>query len=111
MDKRRVSKIQREIRDERRRVSTHESLKAIATSLKRVKLKGAQTRGNEPMFVSTEFPDARPISIPFHGRNASIPPKTAKNILNDLEADIFRFLQRLNEEENDYVQEDSDEIH
>lgn len=111
MDRRKLKIIGRQIREARRRVNTYSDLAAIATSLKREKLSGARARGKEPMFVSTEFSDARPISIPFHGKNKSIPPGTAKNILNDLEFDVLRFLERLDEEEYGYVQEDSEGIH
>jgi hypothetical protein len=111
MDRRKLKIIGQQIREARRRVATYNDLAAIAISLKRERLTGARARGKEPMFVSTEFQDVRPISIPFHGRNKSIPPGTAKNILNDLEADVLRFLERLDEEENDYVQEDSEGVH
>lgn len=106
MDARKLDRIQRDIAAARRRVVTYSDLVSIATSLRRKKLKAAGARGKEPAFVSIEFPNARPISIPFHGNNASIARGTAKNILNDLEGDVFRFRERLRREaEDDYVQE------
>lgn len=107
MDARKLEKIKRQIRELRRqRVVTYSDLISLATSLKRAKLKGAQTRGKEPAFISLEFPNARPISIPFHGKNSSMAHGTVKNILNDLEGDVFRFEEMLRrEKEEDYIDE------
>jgi hypothetical protein len=61
-------------------------------------------RGKEPAFVSTVFPNARPISIPDHGsRNLS--PTVQKNVLNDLEEDVFRVEEKLRKEAENDVQE------
>jgi len=99
-----LRKIERDIAAARRRSNTHRDLKAIATKLRRVRLKGAAVRGKEPAFVSTVFPKAHPISIPDHGsRNLS--PWVQRNVLNDLEGDVLRFEEKLRKEEQDDVQE------
>lgn len=109
MDACKLDKIKREIRELRRqRVVTYSDLVAIAASLKRVKLAKAQTRGKEPAFVSTVFSNARPISIPFHGKNKGMATGTVKNILNDLEDDVFRFEEIIRKEAGeDYIDESS----
>jgi len=106
MNARKLRKIQDAIDAARRKAVTHSDLESIALSLGRVRLKGAQVRGKEPAYVSTVFSDARPISIPDHGAS-TIKPNTKKNILNDLEADIFRHRARLEEEAED-VQESNE---
>ncbi len=91
MNARKIGKIEKELYNLRRKsVVTTAELQSLAKSLGRRKLTGAQVRGKEPGWVSNEFPQLRPISIPFHGNNSSVAPGTAKNILNDLEEDIFR---------------------
>ena len=73
-----------------KRVVTYGDLNSFARKIGRRKLKGAQTRGDEPNWVSDEFPEMRPISIPFHGKNSTCPTGTAKNIMNDFEEDVLR---------------------
>lgn len=107
MDARKLDRIKREIRKLRRqRVVTYSDLASLAASLKRVKLAGAQTRGKEPAFVSTVFSYARPISIPYHGKNKGMATGTVKNILNDLEGDVLRFEEQIRKEAGeDYIDE------
>ncbi len=72
----------------RKSAITTSDLESFARSIGRRKLKGGQVRGKEPVWVSDEFPEARPISIPFHGRNRNFSIGTAKSILNDFDEDI-----------------------
>ena len=50
-------------------------------------------RGHEPTYISEAFPEARPITIPSHPGN--MPIGTARNILNDLDGDIFLWQEYL----------------
>jgi len=67
-------------------------LQSLAKSLGREKWKG---RGKEPTWISNIFPNARPISIPDHP--GALPKFTARNILDQLEQDIFMFEDELDE--------------
>lgn len=84
MTKRKLAKLRREL----------ESLRAGRYNLRYCELvRFAETlgrrfdpsRGKEPTYVSTPFPQLRPLSIPGH-RNAN--PYTAGSILDSLEQDI-----------------------
>jgi hypothetical protein len=61
-------------------------------------LKGAKARGKEPIWVSTEFEDLFPLSIPRHG-GRDIAPGTKDSILDQLELDVISWDERLAEEE------------
>lgn len=58
-------------------------LKKIAKGLGRV----VANRGKEPTFISTPFPQLRPLSIPSHG-GRDLPFGTKRSILNQLEDDL-----------------------
>jgi hypothetical protein len=102
-----LRKIQRELATLRRKAVTHRDVVSVATKLGRKRLKGAAVRGKEPTFVSTVFSQARPISIPDHG-NSNLSPTVQKNVINDLEEDVWRFQEELRREAEDNVQEDSE---
>lgn len=76
-------------------------LERLARSLGRVRHK----RGSEPNWVSTKFPDLRPVSIPHHG-DQDLKRYTAQDILNQLELDIERFEALLNENGNGMEDDD-----
>lgn len=105
MNNAKLSKLKKELArllNKRGAVTTGE-LEQFAKKLGRRKLTGSQVRGKEPAWVSDELPDARPISIPFHGKNATSAPKTIKNILYDLEGDIAELeMKYARESEHDY---------
>jgi hypothetical protein len=94
MDDRKLAKIRREIDSARQKGVTARDLIRIATALGRREFGG---RGKEPTFISTPFPHARPISIPKHG-NKNLKPGTKKNILNDLENDWLRHMEKLDKD-------------
>jgi len=105
MNARKLAKIKADIDSARRKAVTARDLIAIATALGRKEFTG---RGKEPTYLSTVFPFARPIAIPKHG-NATIPPGTKKNILNDLEDDWLRFKEKVDKEaEASHVEENYD---
>jgi len=94
MDVKKLAKIKREIDSARQGAGNlrHRDLEKIAKMLGRVRSK---ERTNEPTYVSTLLPDANVITIPDHSRG--INKFTAKNILNQLEEDVFKFeeIQRI----------------
>jgi hypothetical protein len=104
MTEEKLRKIEREIAAARRRAVTHRDIASIATKLGRKRLKGAMARGKEPAFISTVFPNARPISIPDHS-NQNLSFGVQKNVLNDLEEDVFRHREQLRREAENDVQE------
>jgi hypothetical protein len=80
---RKLDKIKREIASARRAIHniTGRDLRGIAARLGR---KRDTSRGKEPTFVSTLF-EANPISIPDDVKGDG----TKRNILDDLESDVF----------------------
>lgn len=106
MTEEKLRKIHRDLNALRRKAVTHREVASLAAKLGRKRLKGGMARGKEPTFVSKEFPQARPISIPDHS-NRNLSPTVQKNVLNDLEEDVFRFQEKLRKEAEDDVQENS----
>lgn len=98
MTRKKLEQIKRQMEWARRRSNSHGDLAGIAQSLGRKRAKGSQVRGKEPAYLSTEFPNLRPLTIPYHsGRD--IVKGTAASILNQLEEDVLLFEQRLDVEE------------
>lgn len=63
---------------------------ALAKKLGRKIKKG----GKHPMWISEEFPNLRPLSIPHHG-SRDLPTGTRGSIANQLELDILRWEEKL----------------
>ena len=107
-DLRKVGKLEKKLRELLRKptVTTGE-LQSFARSIGRRKPSKSQVRGKEPNWISDEFPEARPISIPFHGRNRAVSIGTAKSILYDFEEDVIKLRLKYSKdnEGNDDIQE------
>lgn len=84
MKSNKVAKLRRELESLRRRggIKPNE-LESLARSLGRAK----HPRGSEPTWVSEEFPNLRPVSIPHHG-GRDLNRFTAGGILDQLEVDL-----------------------
>jgi hypothetical protein len=85
MDKKKLKKISREIRSLRAGSANvrRRQLVSVAKKLGRVK----DNRGKEPTFISTVFPNLRPITIPSHP--GALKRFTVESILDQLEEDVF----------------------
>ena len=93
MDEKKLAKIERMIAECRKKSNRHRDLEHIVVALERRRVK----RGKEPTYESVAFPAANMITIPDHGTK-SIRPGTLKNILNQLEEDVWRFKDALEKE-------------
>lgn len=93
MNEKKLAKIKREIDSARQGAANlkHRDLEKIAKMLGRVRSKD---RTSEPTYKSTLLSDANVITIPDHSKGVN--KFTARNILNQLEEDVYRF-----EEENE----------
>lgn len=89
MDKKKLKKIIEKIRSLRAgSANVHRrELISVAQKMGRKEF----NRGKEPTFISTVFPELRPITIPSHP--GSMPIGTVKNILIQFEDDVFRWQQ------------------
>jgi len=67
-------------------------LESLARALGRVRSK----KGKHPTWVNKTFPDLRPLSIPHHG-SKDLNRITANNILDQLELDINKFEEIIEE--------------
>jgi|RhiMetdeSRZDD1v2_1073273.scaffolds.fasta_scaffold445779_2 hypothetical protein len=67
-------------------------LESLAQALGRQRAK----RGSEPTWVSSVFPDLRPLSIPHHSKE--VKRFTAESILDQLEMDVHRWEEELKSE-------------
>ena len=67
----------------------NQELVSLAEALGRTRSK----RGNEPTYISRLLPQSKPISIPNHP--GSLNKRTADNILDALEQDIFNLEEML----------------
>ncbi len=110
MDSEKVGKLEEELKELlRKRTVTTGELESFARSIGRRKPSKSQVRGKEPNWISDEFPEARPISIPFHGRNRDVPKGTARSILYDFEEDVIKlrlkYSKSKDNERNDDIQE------
>jgi hypothetical protein len=90
-----IRKLRSEIEALRNRgwVKTAE-LEALARRLGRRRAK----RGKEPTWISDEFPDRRPVSIPSHPGDVN--RFTARSILDQLEGDLDRYEELLQSQED-----------
>jgi hypothetical protein len=95
MNKKKIRKLRKRLETLRIRpgnIKARELIK-LAQQLGRVPI----ARGKHPTYVSEPFPRSNPISIPNHpGAMKSV---IAKNILDQLEQDVFAFEAKLEEEE------------
>jgi hypothetical protein len=103
MTRKKLEKIKREITSARQRSNTFNDLARIAISLERER----RDRGKEPAFISKAFPNANPITIPFHS-GKDVARGTARNILNQLEEDVGRFEERFDQEGESEDDDDED---
>lgn len=90
MDWKRLEKLSAELNSLRRGRHKARAYQQLAAALGRRLVK----RGKEPMWESEVFADLFPLSIPDHG-GADIPIGTQKSILNQLESDISRWHEAL----------------
>lgn len=94
MDVKKLAKIKKTIEDCRGKLFNirPRDLKKIATALGRQEV----DRGKEPTYESQEL-DTNVITIPQHGAR-TVAPGTARNILDQLENDVFLFEEQLEEQ-------------
>jgi len=78
---------------------------ALASVLGREAVAG---RGKEPTFLSRDFPDLRPLTIPKHG-GKDLKTGTKNSILNQLEDDISRHEMELGEDDDEHKEQADDE--
>jgi hypothetical protein len=100
----RLAKLKRELATLRRSQAKAADLESLARRLGRRKIK----RGKEPTWESTEFPHHYPLSIPHHG-GRDIPLGTRRNILDQLEKDLFAWEIRLDQEQDGELNDDDAE--
>ncbi len=91
MDLKGLTNLKRELEGCRRRQPKAVELEALARQLGRER---NPDRGKEPTYVSREFPDLRPLSIPNH-KGKDIPKGTKNSILNQMEDDVLAWEERL----------------
>jgi hypothetical protein len=84
MDRKKLEKLQSELDQMRLRSVKAADLQSLAARLGR----DTQKRGKHPMWVSGEFPDLFPLSIPDHGGGRDTSPKVKKVALENLQLDI-----------------------
>lgn len=91
MNKKKLKKVQRQVDSLRLSLASIRSqdLVRLMKKLGRRRIK----RGKEPSYISDEFPDARPITVPSHP--GTLKRGTAASILDDIEGDIFRWEEAL----------------
>jgi hypothetical protein len=78
-----LARLSRELDRMRGSVQTARSLEAMAKKLGRTPAR----RGKEPSWVSVQFPELRPVSIPHHG-SRDLSPGVQRNILESFYEDI-----------------------
>jgi hypothetical protein len=83
MDRKKLSKIRRDLDALRRSQPKATDLQRLARRLGRRR----DDRGKHPMYGSEAFPNHRPLSIPNH-KGRDYPPGTRDSILNQLEEDL-----------------------
>jgi hypothetical protein len=108
MNRRKLDKLKRELAQCRRGSRKAADLEGLATRLGRKKWSGK--RGKEPIWVSAEFDDLHPLSIPHHGgRDLAI--GTQRSIIDQLEDDVLAWEEMLGDEfgESDEGSNDDDD--
>lgn len=97
----RLDKLRKELAGLRRSQAKAADLESLARRLGRKKVK----RGKEPTWESEEFSHLHPLSIPHHG-GRDIPIGTKRNILDQLEKDLFSWEMRLDQEQDGELNDD-----
>ena len=96
MTPKKLDKLRRELAGFRRAQAKAANLESLAGRLGRKRVK----RGKEPTWESMEFNELFPLAIPHHG-GRDLPPGTRRNILDQLEQDVFAWEKRLDQDEDD----------
>lgn len=104
MNRRKLERIQREISGLRRGQAKAADVVRIAIQLGRQPAK----RGKHPTFIHPIFRELRPLSIPAHA-GKDLPPGTKNNILNQLDDDVLRWTEWLDEQGEDDKPDDEGE--
>jgi hypothetical protein len=95
LDLKRIQKLRAQLEILRRQGGLKASqLESFARRLGRRRAK----RGKEPTWVSDDFPDIRPVSIPSH--RGDLNRFTAGSILDQLEADLDRYEDHIRSDES-----------
>jgi hypothetical protein len=93
MNRKKLDKLRKRVEELRKKGGIGGAeLESLARALGRVPFK----RGKEPTWVNEIFPDLRPLSIPRHG-SKDLNKITANKILDELELDIDKFEENLEE--------------
>jgi predicted RNA binding protein YcfA (HicA-like mRNA interferase family) len=96
MNRKKLQKIKGRVDSLRRSLGTIRS-QDLVRLMKKLGRRRAK-RGKEPTYVSDEFPDARPITVPSHP--GTLKPGTANSILDDIEGDVFLWEEALDGQES-----------
>ena len=104
MNRSKLEKIKREIRQLRRSPQKAVALERLAKRLGRKSVK----RGKEPVWESQALDEVFAVAIPRHGTR-DLAPGTQRNILDALEEDVLVWEERLPNEEDDEEQEAEDD--
>ena len=94
MNFKKLAKIHERLSQARRSPQRAHDLERIAKKLGR----NLVDRGKEPTWESADFPHLRPITIPRHG-SKDVSPFVQKTVLNQLELDIFAWIEFCNEDQ------------
>jgi hypothetical protein len=93
MNREKLDKLRKRVEEFRKKGGIGSSaLESLARALGRVPSK----RGKHQTWVNQSFPDIRPLSIPHHG-SKDLNRITAKSILDQLELDIDKFEELIEE--------------
>lgn len=95
MDRKKLLKIKDELDAMRRSSVTAAEVQSLARRLGR----RLSTRGKHPNWVSDEFDDLYPLSIPDHGGGRDLSPGVKKVVLNNLEWDVMAWEERIAQSE------------
>jgi hypothetical protein len=96
MTPRKLAKLKQELASLRRSQAKAADLESLARRLGRKQVK----RGKEPTWESSEFNELFPLAIPHQG-GKDLPIGTRRNILDQLEQDVFAWEKRLDQDEDD----------
>ena len=96
MTPRKLAKLKQELARFRRSQAKAADLESLARRLGRKQVR----RGKEPTWESSEFNELFPLAIPHHG-GKDLAPGTRRNILDQLEEDVFAWEKRLDQDEDD----------
>jgi hypothetical protein len=96
MNRKRLSKLRKELEKLRNSTVKALDLQRVAKQLGRRKVK----RGKEPMWENAQFTWLRPLAIPDHGGGRDISPGVKNSVLNQLDDDLIAWDERITEEES-----------